>query len=160
MNKHVCRCGGTFCDPCKGICDGPRPWSCTTGKSRSVTLESNIKRCSIVFYIHFVLQSFNVVFNLCTRFSSSLQKISFVSFRQSRIMVTPKIFVYSELEVFATLIQQVIAQQTIAAKMEFVSRIKFVGTLQVIILIYIPITVFEIERDKIEKYKFSEFHLR
>jgi hypothetical protein len=75
-------------------------------------------------------------------------------------MVTPKIFVYSELEVFATLIQQVIAQQTIAAKMEFVSRIKFVGTLQVIILIYIPITVFEIERDKIEKYKFSEFHLR
>ena len=160
MNKHVCRCGGTFCDPCKGICDGPRPWSCTTGKSRSVTLESNIKRCSIVFYIHFVLQSFNVVFNLYVCFSSSLQKISFVSFRQSRIMVTPIIFVYSELEVFATQIRQVIAQQTIAAKMEFASQIKFVGTLQVIILIYIPISVFYTERHKMEQHKFTEIHLR
>ena len=61
-------------------------------------------------------------------------------------MVTPIIFVYSELEVFATQIRQVIAQQTIAAKMEFASQIKFVGTLQVIL-----ISVFEIERDKIEK---------
>jgi hypothetical protein len=107
-------------------------------------VEEHFKRCSIVFYIHFVLQSFNVVFNLYACFSSSLQKVSFVSFRQSRIMVTPIIFVYSELEVFATQIQQVIAQQTIAAKMEFASQIKFVGTLQVIILIYIPISVFNI----------------